>query len=67
MKKCNSNLLFLSIGTAVGTVIGYIIASDKRDEIVNSFNDLVNKIKRNGKSSLSKGENILDELIDDEK
>lgn len=59
MKKCESNLLFLAIGAAVGTAVGYVIASDKKEEWLEEINRLVNKIKR-------KGQDELDELIEDE-
>ena len=59
MKKCESNLLFLAIGAAVGTAVGYVIASDKKEEWLEDISRLVNKIKR-------KGQEELDELIEDE-
>lgn len=66
MKKCNSNLLFLAIGAAVGTAVGYVVASDKKEEWMDDINHLVDRIKCNVKSSISKGKAELDELIEDE-
>ena len=68
MKKCNSNLLFLAIGAAVGAAVGYVVGTDKekKDQWIDEVNNLVDRIKHNVKSSVAKGENALDELIEDE-
>lgn len=66
MKKCNSNLLFLAIGAAVGTAIGYVIASDKKEEWLEDVSNVVGRIKQNVKSSMSKGRDEIDEFIENE-
>lgn len=66
MKKCSSNLLFLALGAAVGTAVGYVIASDKKEEWLEEINNVVDRIKCNVKSSMSKGKEELDELLEDE-
>jgi len=45
MNKTGSNLLFLAIGAALGAAVGYIAASDKKDEWMRSINSLGRKIK----------------------
>ncbi len=45
MKRTRSNLVFLAVGTIVGIGVGYIIASDKKEQWLNEANNLVGKIK----------------------
>lgn len=66
MKKCNSNLLFLAIGAAVGTAIGYVAASDKKEEWLDDVHNLVDRIKCNVKNTISKTKNDIEEIIEDE-
>lgn len=60
MNKTGSNLLFLAIGAALGAAVGYIAASDKKDEWLRSINSLGRKIK----TVTSKGQEKTDELKD---
>lgn len=47
MNKTVSNLLFLAAGAALGAAIGYIAASDKKEQWMSDIGGLVNKIKGN--------------------
>lgn len=62
MGKTGSNLLFLAVGAAVGAAVGYVVASDKKDEWLKEVNNLVDKVKGNVRTAVSKGKQSLDEL-----
>ncbi len=49
MNKTVSNLLFLAAGAALGAAIGYIAASDKKEQWMSDIGGLVDKIKGNVK------------------
>lgn len=64
MGKTGSNFLFLAAGVALGAAIGYVVASDKKEEWLKEASDVVDKLKCNVKNALSKSKSDLDELID---
>ena len=47
-------LLGLLIGGAVGAAIGYLAATDKREQLIDELNDVVGKVKSNVNMALSK-------------
>lgn len=62
MSKTGSNLLFLAVGAVIGAAVGYIAASDKKEEWLNDINNLVDKVKGNVVSAANKGKEKIDEL-----
>lgn len=47
-------LLGLLIGGAVGAAIGYLAATDKREQLIDELNDVVGKVKSTVNMALSK-------------
>lgn len=61
----NSNskfLLALFVGAAAGAAIGYYLASDNKEEIVEDLKNTAGKIKDELESELEKGKQVVEDL-----
>lgn len=55
MKNVDSKLLLgLVIGAAVGSAVGYLVATDRKDEILDELNNVVGKVKEGFNTALAK-------------
>ncbi|HAC22297.1 MAG: YtxH domain-containing protein [Tannerellaceae bacterium] len=55
MKNVDSKLLLgLVVGAAVGAAVGYLVATDKKDRILDELEGVVNKVKDSVKGAIHK-------------
>jgi gas vesicle protein len=50
------------IGAAVGAAIGYLLASDKKDEVLHDIKDAASKIKDELGNQFEKGKHVVDDI-----
>ncbi len=56
-------LLAFIAGAAVGTAIGYILNSDKKDEIFNDLKEGASKLKNDIEENLAKAKDLVDSFM----
>ena len=55
MKSIDSKLLLgLVVGAAVGAAVGYLVATDKKEQILDELNNVVGKVKEGFSCAMSK-------------
>ena len=52
--KSSKLFIGLAVGLAVGAAIGYLAATDKKDQILEEFNNVIGKVKEGFNSAISK-------------
>lgn len=66
MKNSEAKILLgLGIGVALGAAIGYIMASDKKEEWLEQANEFADKVRANVKSAIYKGKSEVEDLRED--
>jgi gas vesicle protein len=55
-------LLGLVVGAAVGAAIGYLVATDKKEQILDELNNFVGKVKDGFNSAISKYKSNVENL-----
>ncbi len=55
MKNVDSKLLLgLVVGTAIGVAVGYLAATDKKEQLLDDLNGVVGKVKEGFNSAIAK-------------
>jgi gas vesicle protein len=55
MKNVDSKLLLgLVVGTAIGVAVGYLAATDKKEQLLDELNGVVGKVKEGFNSAIAK-------------
>lgn len=66
MKNSEAKILLgLGIGVALGAAIGYIMASDKKEEWLEQANEFADKVRANVKSAIYRGKSEVEDLKED--
>lgn len=66
MKNSEAKILLgLGIGVALGAAIGYIMASDKKEEWLEQANEFADKVRANVKSAIYRGKSEVEDLRED--
>jgi hypothetical protein len=58
-------LLGLLVGAAVGVAIGYLAATDKKEQIIDELNSLVGKVKDGFNSAINKYKGKPGEIVNE--
>ncbi|MDR2774917.1 MAG: YtxH domain-containing protein [Tannerella sp.] len=58
-------LLGLVVGAAVGAAIGYLVATDKKEQILDELNGFVGKVKEGFSSAINKYKGNVGNLSED--
>ena len=66
MGKVGTNLLFLTVGAAIGAVATYIATSEKREQWFYEAGQIVGKIKNTIRNKVEDIEEELEDLRDEE-
>ena len=64
MKNVDSKLLLgLVIGAAVASAVGYLVATDRKDEILDELNNVVGKVKEGFNNAIAKYKEGKQEIV----
>ena len=62
MNNNSKTLLAFILGAAAGAAIGYFLASENKDELLEDLKDTATKVKDNLQAEVEKGKQIMEEL-----
>ena len=62
MKDQSKGLLMFLMGAAIGVAVGYFLASDDKEEIIENIKDKVNKVKDDLEGQMEKGKKLVADL-----
>ena len=60
-KKSNGFLLFI-LGAAAGVALGYFLASDNKEEIIEDLKTTAKKVRDNLEEEIEKGKHFVEDL-----
>ncbi|MBA3649009.1 MAG: YtxH domain-containing protein [Chitinophagales bacterium] len=62
MKKNSKGMMILLFGVAIGIGIGYVLAIDNKEELIDDFRNSANKIKGDVEDEIVKGKRFISNL-----
>jgi gas vesicle protein len=62
MSDQSKGILMFLMGAAVGVAVGYFLASDDKEEIIDNIKNKVNKVKDDLEGQIEKGKKIVTDL-----
>ena len=62
MENNSKTILTFLLGAAAGVAIGYFLASDNKEEIINDLSSTAKRVKENIEGGVEKGKQFVDDM-----